>query len=54
MLSMANESQLLLLSRVSVRELQKKMLEIVDVDDAQDTKMPTAPADICKFLLQYN
>ncbi|XP_059179116.1 molybdenum cofactor sulfurase-like [Physella acuta] len=45
-LSMANESQLLLLSRVSVRELQKKMVEIVDVDDAQDTKMPTAPADI--------
>ncbi|BFZ22694.1 hypothetical protein BsWGS_25733 [Bradybaena similaris] len=45
-LSMANESQLLLMSRTSVRELQKKMVEIKDVNDADDTRVPTAPADI--------
>ncbi|CAL1547716.1 unnamed protein product [Lymnaea stagnalis] len=46
LLSMANESQLLLLCRISVRELQKKMVEIADVDDADDTRIPTSPADI--------
>lgn len=45
---MANESQLLLLNRSSVRELQKKMVEI-DVSDADDTRVPTAPADISEF-----
>ncbi|XP_012937737.1 molybdenum cofactor sulfurase, partial [Aplysia californica] len=45
-LSMANESQLLVLSRASVRELQNKMADVVDVDDAQDTRLPTAPANI--------
>ncbi|XP_005112843.2 molybdenum cofactor sulfurase [Aplysia californica] len=45
-LSMANESQLLVLSRASVRELQNKMADVVDMDDAQDTRLPTAPANI--------
>ncbi|KAI8767171.1 molybdenum cofactor sulfurase, partial [Biomphalaria glabrata] len=45
-LSMANESQLLLVTRPSVRELQKKMVELGQVDDAEDTRVPTSPADI--------
>ncbi|KAH9492406.1 hypothetical protein Btru_051037 [Bulinus truncatus] len=45
-LSMANESQLLLITRPSVRELQKKMVELGHVDDAEDTRVPTSPADI--------
>ncbi|CAG5130898.1 unnamed protein product [Candidula unifasciata] len=54
-LSMANESQLVLLSRASVRELQKKMVEIIDVNDTEDTNVSTAPADISedKLVLRF-
>ncbi|GFR68356.1 molybdenum cofactor sulfurase, partial [Elysia marginata] len=45
-LSMANESQILLLHRASVRSLQAKMSELGTLEEADDTRVPTIPEDI--------
>ena len=45
-LSMANESQLLVLSRASVKELQAKMAAVAKETTDVDSQMPTAPTDI--------
>lgn len=54
-LSMANESQILLLNRASVRSLQTKMSELGTLEEADDTRVPTVPEDISEdnMLLRF-
>ncbi|GFO22945.1 molybdenum cofactor sulfurase [Plakobranchus ocellatus] len=54
-LSMANESQILLLNRASVRSLQAKIAELGPLEEADDTRVPTAPEDISEdnLLLRF-
>ncbi|RUS71140.1 hypothetical protein EGW08_021093, partial [Elysia chlorotica] len=54
-LSMANESQILLLNRASVRSLGHKISELGTLEEADDTRVPTVPEDISEdnLLLRF-